>query len=148
MILLRLWLLLQLHLPTAVSLNHQDCPYGELDSYKEQWHREASKRFKNPVVVLVHGTDVNGQWVCAPDGFPLLRADLIAFVAKVVYAGRDVVLCSCNRAGLDLHIKGVWFQRRILWCEPGGAYRWTRYKDFWPIVEKGTGSIYEFECRR
>ncbi len=91
------------------------------------WESEVAKRFYRPIVVCVHGGTMFGQWWCEPDDSPEMNVEAMALLLKKLYPDRPIFLISCNREGIPLHVRGVFYAKSIVSSYPGrGEKSWAK----------------------
>lgn len=104
------------------------------------WLAKARRRFRDPFVFVCHGDTSDGMsWWVAPDD---RRAEgNIEIVGKLLHEmlpQRDVVLVSCNAAGVKPHLpRRVWYSTTTVWSLPQSAYPL-------PVPNWACGSIWDF----
>ena len=116
---------------------------GRKDASRE-WKLEAQKRFKDPVIVTVHGQTLHGEWYCFPrPPHDPIRVETLARAMHALYPKNDVVLVCCNEDGHAIHIPHVWNARHKLWVRPDAVlFPWERTQragrapvgDIWQFV--------------
>jgi hypothetical protein len=82
------------------------------------WEQEAAKRLTNPVVVVCHGTTLNGRWAMTPDNGPPMEVQGVALLLKQLYGPRPIVFVTCNEGNHDITVKGVYYAHGIIWNWP------------------------------
>jgi hypothetical protein len=110
------------------------------------WLREARKRFKDPVVVLVHGgyDSDKRNWCAVPDApRQKITMSAVAWVLHNLYPDQDIVLVACNEFGYDLNVPRVWYAKTLVWQTPDADVQPNRPHEV--EVNKGNvGTIWEF----
>jgi len=111
---------------------------GDISGGEQMWADEFRYHLTEaPIVLVCHGDTVThkGQWWLIPDVGPSIRADgedgAIARLQRK-YPGQPVVLISCNEAGMELRMPGVWYARQKVWSrpttKPEHAKRWSDFE--------------------
>ncbi len=109
----------------------------------QEWKAEAQRRFKDPIIVTVHGRTVAGQWYCFPQcDHEELRVETLAQSMHRLHPDNDIVLIVCNADGHEIHVPHVWYARQKVWMRPTASlYPWERAaRQNSPIV----GDIWKF----
>jgi hypothetical protein len=125
-----------------------------LQNSPEWWLKEASMRFKDPIIFTCHGGyhwfGTEKVWCVFPA--PPRQMQPVYGLANTLanlYPNRDIILVTCNADGDlvgigTLYTKRVWYMPDgVVWMEPdwrGPLAKW--YRPFWK--GKGTGSIWDF----
>lgn len=99
------------------------------------WYKEASSRFKDPIIFACHGgyKTVNGKeiWYLFPD--PPRRPQPVEEIANSLnnlYPNRQIFLIVCNEKGIPLTVSRVWYAKNRIWVMP------TRYLNWWSIFNR------------
>lgn len=131
---------------SPVVTSESICFNSDLAGWKapQQWAPSVHRYFKHPMQVWIHGGEQGGRWYVYGDYLPPIPADWFARGVKSVFPTKDIILCSCNAAGLELNVSDVYYAKHIVWCRPGPEHRRlsTRMQ-----MEYGEGQIEGFRAK-
>lgn len=82
----------------------------DLAPHIDQWVREASRRYDDFILIMIHGRDLF-DW--AEDSI-----ELIAEARARHGEGRRIIYVVCNGEGVELTVPGVSYARRNVWATP------------------------------
>jgi hypothetical protein len=89
--------------------------------------REIDKRFRNPVLFVCHGTDVDGKWILLPDSGGPWDASKVAWKLAAKFHDRDIVMWVCNPGHHRIHVRRVWYFNDYVWSVPDDYAGDARY---------------------
>lgn len=91
----------------------------------DAWLREARTRFDDPIVVLVHGGTLAGEWFAFPDDGPPIHVEAMARLLHKLYGStRPIVLITCNQDALPLNVPNTFYATWVVQNPPAERAIW------------------------
>jgi len=92
----------------------------DLDIFATTSYEEASRRFKDPVVIIGHGQDdlLNNKWTLWADedrGGKMVVEELALEMARR-FPDRDIIFFTCNENNQRINVPRVWYFTNIVWA--------------------------------
>lgn len=122
------------------------CYSADVAEASYYWAHELQRRYKSDdiLLVIVHGTNVEGVWTAFPDGQPKgVPVSTLVQRLRLIHPMKRFVLICCNPGHSRLEESGVTYSLDDVWVRPDNAVGFfsNMIRD---AKENDCGSIWEF----